>query len=184
MLTQPVRPWDLDAWTDSDDRVRGGKSQSHLTASPDGARFHGELDTTALGGAGFASQRTVGVLHLDVSTYDGMVLAIADADADKRFTMTLKDEVLPPRDDGRDRSSVSWEYDFAATPGHDVVIRWSDFKPTYRGRPKKDAKPLDTKDIQRVSFMMRRHVLFAFASPNPGLHVGPKIPCSCQMTRR
>lgn len=148
-------PWDLKAWTDSDDRVRGGKSQSYLTASPEGARFHGNLDITALGGAGFASQRTVGILNLNVSEYDGLVLAVAEADADKRFTLTLKDEVLPKRDDGRDQSSISWEYDFTATPGRDVVIRWSDLKPTYRGRPKPDAKPLDTAGIKRVSFMMR-----------------------------
>jgi hypothetical protein len=158
VLTHHGSPWDLKAWTDSDDRVRGGKSQSYLTASPEGARFHGNLDITALGGAGFASQRTVGILNLNISEYDGLVLAVAKADADKRFTLTLKDEVLPKRDDGRDQSSISWEYDFTATPGRDVVIRWSDLKPTYRGRPKPDAKPLDTAGIKRVSFMMRRYV--------------------------
>lgn len=104
------------------------------------------------------TQRTVGILNLDVSEFDGLVLAVAEADADKRFTLTLKDEVLPKRDDGRDQSSISWEYDFTATPGRDVVIRWSDLKPTYRGRPKPDAKPLDTAGIKRVSFMMRRYV--------------------------
>lgn len=149
------RPWNMEAWTDSDDRVRGGKSQSYLTASAEGARFHGNLDITALGGAGFASQRTVGILKLDASDFDGIVLAVAEADPEKRFTLTLKDEVLPKRDDGRDQSSVSWEYDFTATPGRDIFIHWSDFKPTYRGRPKDDAKPLDTADIKRVSFMMR-----------------------------
>jgi complex I intermediate-associated protein 30 (CIA30) len=158
VLTHRGSPWDLTAWTDSDDRVRGGVSQSYLTAAPEGVRFHGNLDTTVLGGAGFASQRTVGILNIDVSEYDGLVIAVADADADKRFALTLKDDVPPPRDDGRDQSSLSWEYDFTATPGLDVFIHWSDLKPTYRGRPEPDAKPLDTAGIKRVSFMMRRYV--------------------------
>lgn len=153
------QPWDSGAWTDSDDRVRGGRSQSHLAIDPSGhAEFHGTLDITALGGAGFASQRTTGVLDLDLSEFDGIVIAVAAAADDKKYTLTLKDEILPKRDDGRDQSTVSWEYDFTATPDRDVVVRWDDFKATYRGRPKPDAKPLDRSSIKRVSFMMRRYI--------------------------
>lgn len=36
-----------------------------------------------------------------------------------------------------------------------VRIPWSDFRPTYRGRPKADAGKLDTAHIKRFSFMMR-----------------------------
>lgn len=137
------------------------------------AEFSGHLDITALGGAGFASQRTAdGVPGWDVSAYDALVLDVARAD-DRRYTLTLKDEVLPRRPDGRDQSSVSWEYDFVVPAGKDgaagggdgggssagstrVVIPFGEFKPTYRGKPKPDAGPLDLKNVKRISFMMRR----------------------------
>lgn len=130
------------------------------------AEFSGHLDIKTLGGAGFASQRTAdGLPGWDVSGYDALVLDVARAD-DRRYTLTLKDEVLPRRPDGRDQSSVSWEYDFkvgaaaadgASTAGSTrVVIPFGEFKPTYRGKPRPDAKPLDLKNVKRISFMMRR----------------------------
>ncbi|KAL0934218.1 complex I intermediate-associated protein 30 [Colletotrichum truncatum] len=147
-------PWDSSLWTDSDDRVRGGKSQSHLHCeSPEKAQFFGHLDITTLGGAGFASQRTVGTLRLDLRQYDGLVLKVLKSDS-KKYTLTLKDEILPPREDGRDQSTISWEYDFISEAG-EVTILWDNFKPTYRGKPKPDAKPLDLSNIKRISFMMR-----------------------------
>ncbi|KAK2013897.1 complex I intermediate-associated protein 30 [Colletotrichum eremochloae] len=147
-------PWDSSLWTDSDDRVRGGRSQSHLHCeSPERAEFLGNLDITALGGAGFASQRTLGTLHLDLSQYDGLVINILQSDS-KKYTLTIKDEILPPREDGRDQSTISWEYDFIPKAG-EVKILWDDLKPTYRGRPKTDAKPLNLSNIKRISFMMR-----------------------------
>ncbi|KZL64708.1 complex i intermediate-associated protein 30 [Colletotrichum incanum] len=147
-------PWDSSLWTDSDDRVRGGKSQSHLHCeSPEKARFFGNLDITALGGAGFASQRTLGTLHLDLSQYDGLVIKVLQSDS-KKYTLTIKDEILPPREDGRDQSTISWEYDFVSEAG-EIKIPWDNLKPTYRGRPKTDAKPLDVSNIKRISFMMR-----------------------------
>lgn len=133
------------------------------------AEFSGHLDITALGGAGFASQRTAdGVPGWDVSGYEALVLDVARAD-DRKYTLTLKDEVLPRRPDGRDQSTVSWEYDFVVGAGKGgtavtgstagstrVVIPFEEFKPTYRGKPKPDAEPLDLKNVQRISFMMRR----------------------------
>ncbi|OHE94522.1 complex I intermediate-associated protein 30 [Colletotrichum orchidophilum] len=147
-------PWDSSLWTDSDDRVRGGKSQSHLHCeSPEKAEFFGDLDITALGGAGFASQRTLGTLELDLSQYDGLVVKVLKSDS-KKYTLTIKDELLPPREDGRDQSTISWEFDFVPEAG-EVKIPWEHFKPTYRGRDKPDVKPLDVTNIKRISFMMR-----------------------------
>lgn len=140
------------------------------------AEFSGHLDITALGGAGFASQRTADDFPSppwDVSGYDALVLDVDAAGAaertrakkDKKYTVTLKDEILPRRPDGRDQSTVSWEYDFvvggpgSGTGGEKnvvVVIPFKDFKPTYRGRPKPDAEPLDLSALKRLSFMMRR----------------------------
>ncbi|KAK8919695.1 hypothetical protein H634G_03066 [Metarhizium anisopliae BRIP 53293] len=152
------RPWASDTWVTSDDRVRGGASQSYLTVeTPQHARFHGHLDTTALGGAGFASQHSLGTLSLNLKDYEGIIVSIRGPDeADgKKYALTLKNEILPPRGDGREQSTVSWEAEFVAKKPGDVKLRWADFKPTYRGREKKDAGELDLGDIKRVGLMMR-----------------------------
>ncbi|CZT00117.1 uncharacterized protein RAG0_08266 [Rhynchosporium agropyri] len=153
------KPWSPLDWTSSDDRVRNGTSISYFTCSPTSptAIFHGNLDIKTLGGAGFASQRTTGEDRIwDLSKYDGLVLDITKSD-EKHYTLTLKDALLPPSSDGREQSSVSWEYDFEVeSGGKKVYVYWDDFKATYRGREQPDAKPLDLKQIKRISFMMRR----------------------------
>lgn len=73
--------------------------------------------------------------------------------------MILKDELLPKSPNGREQSTVSWEYDFKGdNEGGKVFVHWNEFKPTYRGREKEDAKPLDLKHVKRLSLMMRRYV--------------------------
>ncbi|KAK8045322.1 hypothetical protein PG993_005346 [Apiospora rasikravindrae] len=160
-------PWSAEAWTASDDRVRGGKSQSYLDcpAGADKAVFRGTLDITALGGAGFASQRTVDRAQQpfrDMSAYDGLRLKVLKEGADgKKYTLTLKDEVLDKRPDGREQSTISWECDFVSPKTGDdegdqeLYVPWSDFKPTYRGKPKPDAPKLDLANVRRISLMMR-----------------------------
>lgn len=152
------KPWSPLDWTSSDDRVRGGSSYSELACSPFSptAVFQGNLDIETLGGAGFASQRTTGEdRNWDLSKYDGVLLDIEKADG-KQYTLTLKDELLPKSPNGREQSTISWEYDFKADKrGEKVYVRWEDFTATYRGREKKDAKPLDLKHVKRISLMMR-----------------------------
>ncbi|QIX01408.1 hypothetical protein AMS68_006925 [Peltaster fructicola] len=160
-------PWISKDWTDSDDRVRGGKSQSYLECSDDSARFHGNLDIETLGGAGFASQRTTGDdRSWDLSDYVGIQLNISK---EKRYTFILKDELLPPKkEDGREQATISYECDFELPPQDEpddtkdksIFIPWKSFTPTYRGKVKKDADPLETKDIKRMSIMMRRLSFF------------------------
>ncbi|KAI9735273.1 MAG: hypothetical protein M1834_001864 [Cirrosporium novae-zelandiae] len=155
-------PWCAQDWTASDDRVRGGKSQSYLDCSTTAARFYGTLDITALGGAGFASQHTIGNNRSwDLSKYSGIKLAIDDAD-DKQYTFILKDTLLPPDSGtGMEQSTISYEYDFKVsgikTSGVEIDIPWTRLKPTYRGREKKDAPSINLKDIKRVSIMARRY---------------------------
>ncbi|KAF2771730.1 NADH:ubiquinone oxidoreductase complex I intermediate-associated protein 30, partial [Teratosphaeria nubilosa] len=156
--------WKASDWTASDDRVRGGKSQSYLDVSdPKIGRFHGTLDIKTLGGAGFASQRTTGEDRTwDLSAYKGIKLNIAKGDK-RRYTFTLKDSLPPQRPDGRDEASISWEIDFILPPesepgdshARSIVIPFTSFNPTYRGKPKKDAAPLDLNKVKRVSIMMR-----------------------------
>lgn len=156
-------PWSPTEWTASDDRVRGGSSQSYLTITPGNptANFNGNLDTKTLGGAGFASQRTTENRSWNLSAYDGIEIDVARSDS-KKYTFTIKDEILPLRGDGREQSTISWEFDFvvdiagvAQNAGQKVYVAFEDLKPTYRGREKDDAKPLDLKNIRRFSLMMR-----------------------------
>ena len=58
-------------------------------------------------------------------------------------------------DDGREQSTISYEYDFSAAGSYSVFVPWSELKPTYRGKEKNDAPPLNTKSVKRWSLMMR-----------------------------
>ncbi|KAL4883486.1 NADH:ubiquinone oxidoreductase intermediate-associated protein 30, partial [Aspergillus karnatakaensis] len=154
-------PWSSEDWTSSDDRVRGGSSYSELIPSADPKRhtatFKGNLDTSTLGGAGFASQRTTSDKAWDLSGYKGLELEIVKSDG-KLYTVTLKDEILPRRDDGRERSSLSWEGEIRVPKGEgkNVVIKFGDLKPTYRGKEvERDGKELDLKKVRRIGIMMR-----------------------------
>ncbi|KAH7385657.1 complex I intermediate-associated protein 30-domain-containing protein [Pyrenochaeta sp. MPI-SDFR-AT-0127] len=148
--------WKAEDWTASDDRVRGGSSQSYLEITNSAARFHGTLDIKTLGGAGFASQRTTGDDRTwDLSSYDGIHLHLGKHDG-KKYTLTLKDEILPPNpENGREQSTISYEYDFSSASENGLYVPWHALKPTYRGKGKDDAEPLDTKSVKRVSIMMR-----------------------------
>ncbi|KAL4892025.1 complex I intermediate-associated protein 30-domain-containing protein [Aspergillus ambiguus] len=151
------QPWSPRDWTASDDQVRGGSSYSifDCNASSPTAFFHGHLDTQTLGGAGFASQRTTGEDRTwDLSHYDGLELDIGRSDG-KTYTVTLKDTIPSKRPDGRDESTLSWEYDFRVLKREKIFVKWSDFKPTYRGKEQKDAKPLDLGNVKRISLMAR-----------------------------
>ncbi|KAI9767228.1 MAG: hypothetical protein M1840_005828 [Geoglossum simile] len=148
-------------WVASDDRVRGGKSQSYFDCPPSfpSARFHGSLDIQTLGGAGFASQCTSGKnLAWDLSAYGGMQLTIDEAD-DKTYTLVLKDTLLPDQD-GRRQSTVSYGFDFCvnAVPGQlpdtEIYVPWDQLKATYRGR-EVHAPPLNITDVKRFGLMMR-----------------------------
>lgn len=157
-LFGPPRAWRQEEFTASDDRVRGGSSQSFLSPSAtlETARFHGVLDTTTLGGAGFASQRTVTTSTVwDLSAFSGIELDVARGDG-KRYTLNLK-TVLPHKmDNGRDASTLEYAFSFTASEkGSKIYATWADFKPFYRGKPVEDAEPLDTSKILRWSLMMR-----------------------------
>ncbi|KAG8667587.1 hypothetical protein FPOAC2_12758 [Fusarium poae] len=152
-----TKPWDNSLWTASDDRVRGGSSISHLTvSSPTQAIYHGHLDTKTLGGAGFASQRTIGDLALDLSQTTGLQLVLGAGSSEQKFTLNVKDTIPGKRKDGRDEAGISWEVDFEAPrEGGVLVKKWDEFKATYRGRDVKDPEPLKVDDIKRISLMTR-----------------------------
>lgn len=110
-------------------------------------------------GAGFPSQRTRGEDRTrNLSAYDGIGLVIDSADG-KLYTLTLKDEILPNRSDGREQRTISWEFDFRVEGRRSIFVKWSDFRPTYRGRNLDDDEPLDLKRVKRFEIMTRRYVL-------------------------
>jgi len=117
------------------------------------------LDTTTLGGAGFASQTATPSEPWDLSSYDGIQVEVVKGDG-KKYTLIAKDEVpAEKREDGREKSSVNWEYDFVAGVDKSTIwVPWSSFKAVYRGVEKPDAAPLKIGEIQRIALMFRRYV--------------------------
>jgi Complex I intermediate-associated protein 30 (CIA30) len=91
------------------------------------------------------------------------VLDIPKSDG-KTYTLVLKDELLPLRDDGREQSTVSWGADFTPAKaeregegtGETVQLKWADFKATYRGKEKDDTGRLKMESVKRASVMCRK----------------------------
>lgn len=80
-----------------------------------------------------------------------------------RYTLTTKDELLPKNpENGREQSTISYEYDFRVpekskeADGSFIFIPWEALTATYRGKEKLDAPPLNLKNIKRFSLLMRR----------------------------
>ena len=158
------RPFLPPPWQTIDDRVRGGSSTSSFEATANnGAIFSGHLDTSTLGGAGFASQfspeskpnGTDG--FWDLSAYDGILLQYRKGDG-KLYTFIVKDEAKEEkREDGREKASLSWEFDFEGKEdGGEVWAKWPDFKPVYRGKEQNDTRDIKANEVRRLGFMMRR----------------------------
>jgi hypothetical protein len=103
------------------DTVRGGAStSSFITNSNNVATFEGNLDITALGGAGFASQCTTFSPSLKFSRVNSTGLALtllsppSSIDSEKSpptsFVLALKSEIPADRPDGRRESVMSYEF--------------------------------------------------------------------------
>ncbi|KAK4047793.1 hypothetical protein OIV83_005135 [Microbotryomycetes sp. JL201] len=150
-----TQPWP--AFIAVNDTVRGGKSSSSWrTDTHNRGQFQGVLDTTALGGAGFASQSaTFQRLEIDNQAL-GLELSLVASEnkgSEKNpniFTLVLKNERAKTRPDGRRESVLSYEFSFSAPTHHEQLIfaPWTAFQATYRGRRQKDAPPLDPHNIK------------------------------------
>ncbi|PWN47989.1 NADH:ubiquinone oxidoreductase complex I intermediate-associated protein 30, partial [Violaceomyces palustris] len=178
------RPWRTSDFKSIDDRVRGGSSQSYtsLYQSSDHPDRNGELifsgflDTTTLGGAGFASQSTSDAfpIKLEKKVYRGLRLVVRNPDPGggknpvTSFVLELKTVKPATRPDGRRESTIVWEWKFdlprsSAQRRHleDLLVyesTWNDFKPKYRGRPVEDpdvAGEFRPQDTLEWSFMAR-----------------------------
>ncbi|PWN26623.1 CIA30-domain-containing protein [Jaminaea rosea] len=163
-----------------DDRVRGGSStsQTNLTASGQ-LLFSGFLDTTTLGGAGFASQQYGQSLPitLDKAGWQGLEVKVCSPPPSQKggkegndqpgggkgpvtsYVLNLYTTMPVKRPDGRNESSTVYEYNFNVSTSSAEVSAfhpaWSDFEPTYRGRPQPSAPKLDPEEIKMWSIMAR-----------------------------
>ncbi|EEB08620.1 CIA30 family protein [Schizosaccharomyces japonicus yFS275] len=153
--------WHTEDFVAADDRVRGGASVSHLSAQKDGdnnsiARFWGNLDIKKLGGAGFASQKTVFTDRVwDLREFEGIELDIARGDGFK-YTFNIKTDLATDSDDHK--ATLVYEFDFEAhctKEGQTVYAPFHAFKPTYMGRPVEGAPSLDNSHIVQFSIMIR-----------------------------
>ena len=142
-----------------DDRVRGGSSVSYFEAVPNnGALFSGNLDTTTLGGAGFASQFSQDLGDgWDLSGYTGILLNYDKGDG-KTYTIVIKDEPREEqRQDGREKAGLSWEVHFEGKEnGGQVSFNWDDFTPVYRGKEQDNVRKIKIDKIYRFGLMIRR----------------------------
>ncbi|KAF1817264.1 CIA30-domain-containing protein [Eremomyces bilateralis CBS 781.70] len=148
--------WRNPDWTELDDRVRGGRSESHLLTDGHRAEFCGILDIHALRGAGFASQRTTGDdRSWDLEGFTGVKLRILNSDV-KNYTFSVKDMILRRQPEGQGQGTLSYEADFTLSGSEtDVFLPFSRMNATYRGKPINNAPELRLSSIKQMSIMMR-----------------------------
>ncbi|GAC71321.1 FOG: RRM domain [Moesziomyces antarcticus T-34] len=136
----PALPWRSDDFYAVDDRVRGGTSHSHMgiVQYPPNSRgeiiFSGFLDTTTLGGAGFASQASSKRFPVPLAKerFQGLRIVVrkqpswtepSNPPSDgsipgggkapvTSFVFEIKTQEPPKRPDGRRESVVVWEWSF------------------------------------------------------------------------
>jgi hypothetical protein len=158
-LFGPISGWDLGNWRTVDDRVRGGSSQSSLIPYIDGVLFKGILDTKTLGGAGFASQQYwfnseqewIGSNQKGLAITFGRILN----ENPKEISINLFNEYPQDRGDGRRKSNIAYKNSIIPEEYERQILYFDDFKPTFRGRDKPDAPPLDLSQITGLSIMMQ-----------------------------
>ncbi|KAJ3251835.1 hypothetical protein HK103_002045 [Boothiomyces macroporosus] len=141
--------WNVKKWEQVDDSIRGGKSVSHLSGNKT-VLFYGNVDTTTLGGAGFASQRYTFDEPIDASKYRGIKLSLGKCDS-KEYSLNLFPEKYIDRGDGRKASQLNFKVRFY--PESVLYFYWDEFRGNYRGKETSDR--LDPKRIHGLSIMMQ-----------------------------
>ncbi|KAJ3019909.1 UNVERIFIED_CONTAM: hypothetical protein HDU68_010431 [Siphonaria sp. JEL0065] len=150
------------SWRSVTDRVRGGISTASLNISDiEKAVFSGILDTSTLGGAGFASVRA-NLSTTDFSNFEGIQITSLKGDG-FTYALNLYNELGGWRPDGRRESSVEFKYSFKPTTSANNELQifeapFEDFVPYYRGRPVEGvSKKLNASNIVAVSVMVQSY---------------------------
>ncbi|MBW0474038.1 hypothetical protein O181_013753 [Austropuccinia psidii MF-1] len=117
------KPWKINDWIEVSDSVRGGASSAKLSLlNPSnqsaGVRFQGNLDTKALGGAGFASQAYRYPMEIENDKFNAFFIEIYPVNSSvttlQTFSFIVKDIPIGSTPDGKPTPSLSYEYKFQA----------------------------------------------------------------------
>jgi monofunctional biosynthetic peptidoglycan transglycosylase len=131
-------------WRKVNDVVMGGLSQSEMVfTSRDTAIFRGRVSLENYGG--FASVRTT-PQDYDVGGDEGLVVRVKGDG--HRFRLRLR------TNDRFDGPAYQVDFDTVADAWITVRAPFSAFVPTFRGRPLRDAPPLDSAQIRQIGFLI------------------------------
>lgn len=131
-------------WTSVNDVVMGGVSDSLMQVSGgEKGVFAGHLSLENEGG--FASVRAP-LPENDFTGYDGIELRVKGDG--KRYSFRVRTDMM------FDGLVYRQEFDTAAGEWMDVLLPFSDFKPSFRGCIVSDAPPLDLSRIFQVGFLI------------------------------
>jgi hypothetical protein len=145
----------IQEWKQVDDRIRGGSSYSSLELLDSYLSFHGTLDTTVLGGAGFCSQQYVFEPIINASEYSGIYLKVPRQTEPKKVSLNVFMKQPADRGDGRNMSQVSYKVTFSLGEAQTLYFSWVDLEANYRGRPKLDAPAFNPESLASFSVMLQ-----------------------------
>ncbi len=130
-------------WRTIDDVVMGGVSNSTIEIADGVATFSGVVSLENNGG--FASVRTLPADH-DLASFDGLMLRLRGDGKRYAFRLRTTDEF-----DG-----VSYQIMIQPPAGEwtDIVVRFSDFEPVFRGRRVAGHPPLDPSRVKTLGFLI------------------------------
>jgi len=131
-------------WRPINDGVMGGLSSSALKITPAGTGlFEGAVSLANNGG--FASVRAR-LGPVDLSAYQSLAARIRGDG--KRYRLRLHT--------GAGFDGIAYQADFDTKVGEwqEIVLPFSNFEPTFRGRRLTDVEPLDTGNIQQIGLMI------------------------------
>ncbi|NTU53718.1 MAG: CIA30 family protein [Chlorobiaceae bacterium] len=132
------------SWSNVDDFVMGGISDSTMLLDPDGgATFSGNLSLENAGG--FASVRTV-LENRNHEAFDGFRLRVKGDG--KRYSFRIRN------DDRFDGIVYRSDFDTVADRWTDICLPFSGFIPSFRGRALEDLSPLDSANIVQIGFLI------------------------------
>jgi hypothetical protein len=148
------------------DTVMGGRSDSQVTSSKDGALFEGNV--TRRGGGGFASVRMAVQDRASMASAlrggNGIAVTVRSVRGCREWKLSLSE--------GWDR--VSWQADFKASTSEKTHrIPFSEFVPTHRGR-QMGRKGLTEDAVEKISsFGLMLSFLTADGRNSDGFEEGP-----------
>lgn len=148
------------------DTVMGGRSESQVTSSKDGALFEGNV--TRRGGGGFASVRMTVQDRASMASAlrggNGIAVTVCSVRGCREWKLSLSE--------GWDR--VSWQADFTASTSEKTHrIPFSEFVPTHRGR-QMGRKGLTEEAVEKISsFGLMLSFLTADGRNSNGFEEGP-----------